>query len=92
MAQDYNQTDEAGVTAVMQHNAAQIAALTHLHNQGANVEVRNMARDMLAGRQRENATLHAFMARRGIATPNMSEAPRPPADWAADGAPGPAME
>jgi hypothetical protein len=65
-AKDYNQADHEGMNALMEHNAKQIAALTHLNNNGQSVEVRNMARDMLAHRHKENAHMSSWMGQRGI--------------------------
>lgn len=65
-AKDYNQVDHEGMNALKDHNEKQIAALTHINNHGSSVEVRNMARDMLAQRHKENSHMSAWMGQRGL--------------------------
>jgi len=70
-AQDYNDADCAGMCAMMDLNTQEIAVLTDMHNNGANVEMRNLARSMIESRLKEADTMQAWMAKRGIQPGNV---------------------
>jgi uncharacterized protein (DUF305 family) len=65
-AQDYNDADSCGVCAMLAENTEAITILTDMHNNGANVEMRNLARAMIETRLKEADTMQAWMAKRGI--------------------------
>jgi uncharacterized protein (DUF305 family) len=68
-AQDYNDADSCGVCEMLAENTEAVAILTDIHNNGANVEMRNLARAMIETRLKEADAMQAWIAKRGIQPP-----------------------